>query len=160
LLQDETLINVTQPLRVSVSKVGRPLDFTFAAGEMPVVTTRVAELLSTIAGNDVQLIPITVAGMHDRYVIVNVTARVDCIDTRRSDIMWFEPGNDIRPDLAGTPQMITKLIIDSDRVYGHHMLRPEGWDLAVIVSHTVKQLFERAHVSGVLYTDVCEHSIH
>jgi hypothetical protein len=150
---DDRIIDAKRPLKLFQSKEGRSLDFTFTDLDMPVVTVRIGMLLGRIADLDIQRIPVFING-DGHYEIINVVSRVECIDTKRSEIMWWEKDNDIRPDLAGTPQMITKLLIDSSRVGGHHIFRPEGWDLAVIVSDILKTALETEGVSGIIFHDV------
>jgi len=148
------MIDTIQPLRVSLSRAGQPLDFTFAAFDLPVVTTRVAMLLARIAGTDIQRIPVLVELNEQNYEIINLTSRIDCIDAERSEIMWWDNNNNIRPDLAGTPQMITKLVIDPTRIGSRHLFRIEGWQMVIIVSSVVKKAFEDARVSGVRFRQV------
>jgi hypothetical protein len=92
--------------------------------------------------------------MDEEYEIINVIARPECIDTQRSEIEWYEPGNDIRPDLAGTPLMIAKLVIDSNRTDGHHILRPKDWEVVIVVSEILKSALEAANVTGVKFKPV------
>ncbi len=152
----DATVNVGLPLKLSIyrEKTAGPLDFTFTNSDMPVVTSRVAEILATVAATDIQRIPVQVEGREEPYEIINVTSLIDCIDAHRSEIQWFEAGNDIRPDLAGEPEWVQKLVIDPGRVGGHHILRPKGWDLALIVSEPIKNALEKAKVSGIRFTKV------
>src|SRR6266568_3295312 len=75
-------VDVAAPLDVSLRRKGCSLDFTFADFDMPVVTRDVAELLADIAGNEFQRIPVTVKSSKAKYEIINVTSRIDCIDTK------------------------------------------------------------------------------
>jgi hypothetical protein len=147
-------VDVREPLRISRARDGNPLDFTFSALDMPVVTTDVANIVEMIAGRDIQRFKVQVDGQDAIYNIINVIARLECIDTSRSTIMWWETGNDIRPDLAGTPRMITELRIDAARMDGHHLVRPAGWEVVIIVSEVIKRAFEAAQVTGVVFQEV------
>ena len=152
---DEKIIAVVPPLRVSRRRDGYPLDFTFADGDMPVVTTRVGHILASLAEADIQRFPVQIDQEGSDFEIINVVSLIDCIDVERSEIQWFEEGNDVRPDLAGTPEMITKLIIDPNRVGDQcHVFRVEDWDVAVIVSDLVKKALEDAGVSGIRFRQV------
>ncbi|MBL8821904.1 MAG: hypothetical protein JNJ77_04895 [Planctomycetia bacterium] len=147
-------IEVSQPLKVTLSRVGKPLDLTFAAFDMPVATIKTATLLASIADADVQRIPTQIESQTDEFEIINAISCIDCIDTQKSEIQWYEEGNEVRPDLAGSPEMITKIIIDPDRVSGHHIFRPKGWVVAVIVSDVIKQALESSNVSRVMFSAV------
>jgi hypothetical protein len=130
------------------------LDITYADNDVPIVTVQVAELLSSISSKDIQRIPVKVDGHDEQYEIINLIHSPKCIDTKRSEIEWYEEGNDIRPDLAGTPEMITRLIIDPSRTQNHQIFRPDGWDVVVVASDDVKKAFESAGVSGVKFKKV------
>jgi hypothetical protein len=154
LWNEETIVEINPPLSIMSSRDGTPLDFTYTDDGAPVVTTRVAALLSKIASKDFQSFPIHVNKMQAGHKIINVVTCIDCIDSDRSKIDWYEEGNDIRPDLAGTPKLITNLLIDPIRANGNHILRPAGWEIAIIVSDVIKQVFEEANVTGVLFKEV------
>jgi hypothetical protein len=151
--EDGTIIDALPPLQVGTKRRGKPLDFTFTTTDMPVVTAKTAALLSTVADEDIQRIPALLARLGEEYEIINVVSRVPCIDPVRSNIMWWTEA-DGRPDKIGKPQMITKLVIDPERVIGHHIFRPEGWEVVVIVSDVVKEALEKARVSGVKFSKV------
>jgi hypothetical protein len=144
-------VEAQPPLRVLLDpkREGEPLDFTFTNEDMPVVTSRVGAILASIAGGDIQRIPVLVEAREEPYEILNVVRVIDCIDTKRSEIQWFEPGNNVRPDLAGKPEMVTKLVVDPALVGEHHMFRIEGWEIVIVVSDVIRDAFERARVSGV-----------
>jgi hypothetical protein len=150
--RDGTIIEVAPPLQLPVGRLGTPLDFTFDGWGVPVVTPKVGELLGAIAGKEIQRIPVLAGGGED-YEIVNATSRVDCIDTGRSEIMWWTE-DDGRPDKVGKPQMIGKLVLDRGRAEGHHFFRLEGWAVALIASDLVKKAFEETGVSGVAFKEV------
>jgi hypothetical protein len=133
---------------------GVPLDFTFTNEDMPIVTSRVGAILASIAGRDIQRIPVLVESREEPYEIVNVVRVIDCIDTNRSEIQWFKPGNTVRPDLAGKPEMVTRLIIDPARVGEHHMFRVEGWEIVIVVSDVMRRAIAGARVSGVRFRRV------
>ncbi len=150
--RDGNIIEAPPPLQVPVGRSGMPLDFTFDASDMPVVTPKVGALLSAIANKEIQRIPV-LAGGGENYEIVNAASRVACIDTAHSEIMWWTEAEG-RPDLLGEPRMISKLVLDRDRAEGHHFFRLEGWSVALIVSDVVKKAFEKARVSGVAFKEV------
>jgi hypothetical protein len=156
LWNDDDVIDTEPPLRVSLyqEKKGPPLDFTYSNEEMPVVTSRVGSLLASVAANDIQRIPVRVESREEWYEIINITTRIDCIDRDKSIVKWFEPGNNVRPDLAGQPESVSRLVISPDRVIARHMFRVEGWTIALIVSDVVKMALEEHDVSGVRFRQV------
>lgn len=154
LYAEEKSVEVELPLRISLRREGNPIDFTFADFDVPVVTSNVATILASVAGENIQRVPVVVESRKEEYEIVNVISRVECIDKIASEIQWFEEGNDVRPDLAGKPEMITKLVIDSSQAEGYHMFRPKGWEVVVIVSDLVKDALEAACGSGIKFRAV------
>lgn len=154
LWSDGIEVEARLPFRMSRRREGKPLDFTFADHMMPVATRVVANLLATIASADIQRFPIEIDRSHEEYDIINVLPLVDCIDVARSEIEWWGEGNDVRPELAGTPEMIYKLAIDPLRTNDHHMFRPIGWDMTIIISDEIKKVLEHERISGVTYSEV------
>lgn len=155
LWNEEKVIDVTPPLTLYRSYEGTPLDFTFTDSCMPVATKRVADILGELGGQDIQRFPVRVDCIEEDFEIINVVACVDCLDTERSEISeWWEEGNDIRPDKAGMPHVIDRLVIDPERVGDHRIFRIKTWTVPVIVSEAVKQALEEARVSGVLFRPV------
>jgi hypothetical protein len=152
--KEEKIVEVRPPLALYRSYEGTPLDFTYTDSCMPVATKRVGDILGTIAGDDIQPFPVRVDRRDEAYEIINVVSVVDCLDTVRSEITWFEEGNAIRPDLAGEPSLVRNLMIDADRVGDHHVFRIKGWTLPIIVSEAIKQAFEVARVTGVKFCSV------
>lgn len=147
-------IDVTLPLRLSMSREGKSLDFTFTDDDVPLVTKSVANILTRLAEGEFQRFAVVVDRMTQEYDIVNIFPTINCIDTERSVIQWFEEGNNIRPDLAGTPEWIPKLVISPALVGNHNLFRPEGWDMVVIVSDIVKEALEEAQVTGIKFKEV------
>ena len=148
------VVEVPFPLQLGMRRSGASLDFTFADFDLPVVSERVGNLLGAIAGPDIQRFPVRIDGVKGKFEIINVVRLIDCIDIRRSEIQWYEPDNDIRPDLAGKPEMITKLRIKSDVVNGSDIFRLSDWKIALIVSDRVRSAFAKAKVSGVSFSQV------
>ncbi|MGI8982210.1 MAG: imm11 family protein [Pirellulaceae bacterium] len=146
-------VEVQPPLIVTVRSGVRPLDFTYASFDMPIVTANVAAILAAAGGLDIQRFPVLVDGQQGRHEIINVVSRVRCIDAERSDVMWWTEV-DKRPDKMGTAKMITNLTIDPRRVGKQQIFRPEEWDVAIIVSDVIRKSLERENVSGVTFREV------
>lgn len=133
---------------------GRPMDFTFSNEDLPVASKKISELLYSIVGDDVQRIPLYVESENSSYEIINVTRMISCLDPRLSIVQWYQPGNEVRPDLAGEPEMVAKLVIDPSIMSGHHICRITNWESPIIVSSIVKNEFESAGVTGITFSQV------
>ena len=72
-------IDIADDLYLAKRREGKPLDFTLADFDMPVVSDRLATLLLQHAKHDIQLIPVSVHGEPSTYLILNVSASVQCI---------------------------------------------------------------------------------
>jgi len=151
---EDAIVDIKPPLKLTWSREGTPLDFTYTDSVMPVVTEEVAQLLSEFTNNNIQRFSVKVDRMEEEYEIINVLSLADCIDTEGSAIEWWEEGNNIRPDLAGKPHVISNLVIDPTHVGDHHIFRLQEWTLPVIVSEDIKRAFEEARVTGVRFIEV------
>jgi hypothetical protein len=139
---------------MSLRRVGPPLDFTFGDFEVPVVNRRASRLLADVAGTDIQLVPITVAGHAGEYDIANIVSVVECIDLSRSDVAYWTEEDGL-PDMVGKLQMVVDLVIDPDLAEGRHLFRLAGWQVAVIASDTLKSALEAERVTGITFRKVC-----
>lgn len=71
------------------AEAGHPLDVTLRAYKF-VVTERIGSLLGDLAPKDLQRIPARVESREERYEVLNVLSRIDCIDrdARRPTYSW------------------------------------------------------------------------
>jgi len=150
---EDRLVEVQQPLTVAIRQPGRPLEFTFAEFEMPVVRRGVIDVISEFCEADFQRIPVDVGRRRDEYEILNVSKRVECIDRFRSDILWWTE-SDERHDKIGKPRMVNNLVIDPTRIDEVEMFRIEGWEIALVVSAQVKKALEKMQASGLVFAEV------
>jgi hypothetical protein len=128
--------NLAIPLR----RCGRPLDFTLADFDMPVMRADLAGGLERRCSGDVQLIPARVEGTPGDYSIVNFTQTVACLDEKRSGVTWWTPG-DGRPEKVGQYMIVAHPQVDGTRVNGQLIFRIRGWENAIVVSEEIADLF-------------------
>jgi hypothetical protein len=146
-------VNVQFPLRIGIRKNGQPLDFTFSSFDMPVINGKLAHLLLEIDESAFQVFPVSIDGVKNDYFILNVVQRLNSLDRKLSDFeCWTEV--DGRPEKVGKPRAVYKLVIDRETAQAHHAFRVEGWEIALIVSSTIKQAFEDLKVTGVDFEKV------
>jgi hypothetical protein len=79
-----------------------------------------------------------------------VATTIKCVDEKESDIMWWTEADE-RPDKIGQYRMITKLKIVPDLVQESQMFRVEGWEIALVISETVKVALEKRGVAGIRF---------
>lgn len=144
------VINLQDNYAVDISQKGKPLDLTFGNFEILICNGKAAEIF----GNDVQKISITIKGEVAQYFIIVIKSELDCIDKEQSVFKTWEIGNEIRPDLAGTYQCFSKIVVDPKKINDQNIFRIKGFNVAVIVSSKIKNLFESNNFSGVTFREV------
>jgi hypothetical protein len=141
------------PIPFQIYKDGSRVDFNEASHAIIVTSRRLAELLERLAPADIQIIPASIEGDDEQWFVVNVLARVDCIDHERSKITYY---SDSHPESAGKPRGVLKLVLDADRIWNHHIFHPKDWEVVTVVSDTVKRAMEEMGTTGVDYWPVTQ----
>lgn len=140
-------------LQVEFDQEGRSMDLTLTDGRLvPVVSEHFVQCLGEFM-DEVQLFPVKVPGTTEKYYILVIKNALDCVDEERSDFEKFEPGNDIRPDLAGEYSGIRVLKVDPSRI-DRHIFRIAKYEVAAIVSSEVKDKLEKAQLRGIKFRSV------
>ncbi|MFP2927128.1 imm11 family protein [Pyxidicoccus sp. 3LG] len=148
---------VVEPLRVSLFRPGKALDFSHAdAGAVPVVHPRVAAVFQSLAPRDIETYPIKVEGQPEPYVLINVTRLVKCIDDKASEYVehWIPEDEDDQPERAGEYRSVAGMRIDKSCVGDARIFRPWGWTIALVVSEDIKEALERTGATGMKFTEV------
>ncbi|XXF78605.1 hypothetical protein P2318_02280 [Myxococcaceae bacterium GXIMD 01537] len=141
-------------IRFPVKPAGQALDFTLASFSIPVVQGRVARLFERLSPAEVQLIPVQVEGQFEPSFILNALRVIRCIDDSRCDEVQHWGLEDGEPGRVGQYRSVSGLRIDPSKVEGLHIFRPWGWNVALIVSETLKDALEAEHVTGTDFAEV------
>jgi hypothetical protein len=148
-------VTVEGPIRIPVYQPGKPLDFSLAdAGAVPVVHSRVGDLLARMAPKDVQLFPAEVETQRERYFLVNVIRIVKCIDDQASEEVSYWTEKDGLPEKIGTYFSVAGMRIDPTQVGDAKVFRTWGWHIALIVSEELKEALERIRATGLKFKEV------
>ena len=148
-----TPVSIQGRLTFPVEVAGRSLDFTEAGLGAPVVHVRVASIFAELAPDDVQIIPVDVEGQPDQYLLLVATRLIRCIDEAASRIrLWTH--EDGLPDMVGQYASVRDLRIDRAKVGDAKVLRPEGWDVTLVVSEDIKDALERIGATGAKFEEV------
>ena len=142
------------PVALSLRVDGPRPEFTFAAGQMPIVSHRLAAVIESLCPSDVQRFPVVVLPAVSGYEILNVVATADCLDETRSEFSKFTVDDSVRPDRAGDYSAVARLRIDPRRTDGHGIFRVRRWEIALVVSDEVKKAMERFDHLGVVFEPV------
>lgn len=148
-------VHVEGRLKLPINVQGKPLEFTTTTlASTPIVHARVAPLLTALAPDDVQLVPVSIHQHPGDYFLVNVTRLIKCIDDARClEVRYFRP-EDGQPAKVGTYKSVLGLRIDPSLVGEARLFRPWGWEVALIVREDIKQALERAGVTGTHFQEV------
>ena len=136
------------PLRIRVQEHGSIVDLTFAAFDIPVLSPRAVEILSSPLAEFCELVPVEVVGQPSGFAILNVLRAEDCVDERASELVIWK-ATDARPDKAGQYRQVTKLVLKPD-LRLPPIFRLAKFKIMLLVSDAVAELFRRHHLSGVV----------
>jgi hypothetical protein len=148
-----TRLNISGRLRIPIVTAGRPLDFSEAGVMVPVVHIKVAPLFSELAPEDVQLLSVDIEGQSDQYLILVATRLIRCIDEEASLVRFWTPEHGV-PDKVGQYIAVDPLRIEKAKVGNAKVFRPEGWEVALIVSEEIKDALERMGATGTKFEEV------
>jgi hypothetical protein len=148
-----TPVHIESRLRIPIEIVGKPLDYTEAGLNIPVVHVRVASMFMALAPDDVQLIRVDVEGQPDQYLILVATRLIRCIDETASRIrLWTH--EDGFPDMVGQYASVRDMRIDKAKAGSTKVFRCEGWSSSLIVSEEVKDALESMGATGTRFEEV------
>jgi hypothetical protein len=148
-----TPVHVEGRLKIPIKIAGRPLDFSEAGLSIPVVHVKVASMLAERAPGDMQLIPADIEGQPDQYLVLVATRLIRCIDEAASEVSFWTPEHGV-PDKVGQYMGVDRLRIDKAKVGNAKVFRPEGWEVALIVSEEIKDALERMGTTGTRFEEV------
>ncbi len=146
-------VQVEGRLKIPAKIAGRSLDFSEAGLGIPVVHVKVASMLAEQAPGDVQLIPADIEGQPDQYLVLVVTRLIRCIDEAASKVSFWTPEHGV-PEKVGHYMGVDRLRIDKTKVGDTKVFRPEGWEVALIVSEDIKDALERMGATGTRFEEV------
>lgn len=140
-------------VNIPVTHAGRALEFSLTSFAVPVTTKKLAEVVSVLAGGDVQLVPVCIAA-HTGMVVLNALRVVRCLDESRSEfVKWTRQGH--RPDLAGQYRQVTRLVLDASVIPADaRVFRIEGSLVELVVSERVKEAMESAGCLGAKFIEL------
>ncbi len=142
------------PLKLPVTVPGRALDFSRAAFAAPVVHARVASVLSELAPEEVQTLPVEIEGQPEPFFMLVATRLIQCIDERASRHIRRWAPEDGRPEKVGKYRDVRGMRIDPAQVGDARIFRPQGWAIVLIVREDIKQALERMGATGTTFEEV------
>lgn len=148
-------VDVVPPLELAVERTGKPCDVTFVGCNIPVVPPHVADVLRSLAGDEIELIPAKVQGMSGDFFVVNVISEVKCLDEVKTRFVEKWTADSDQPHRAGEYRSVDGLVINPELARGHNIFRIWGSRTEIIASAAVKEEFDREGFTGVNFIDVC-----
>jgi hypothetical protein len=131
------------PLQIKVTREGTPQDFTLAEFGVPVLAQRFVDELLSIASDEIQVFPVSVADYCKEFSIVNVMKVIHCLDESRSDIAYW-PANSGLPEMEGKYLTVSNIHLDARKLNGENIFRVGGWQSTIVVSESVGAVFADA----------------
>ena len=142
--------NEFKNLTVKVYQKGSEMDFTetnvFTA---PVVSEKFTEWLYEYM-DEVQLLPVKIHNTSQRYFIMVVKNKIDCVDESKSSFTKFKKGDAVRPDLAGDYSSF-KILKINPTIVDKSIFRLDKFPLYIIVNESLKNKLEKACITGVKF---------
>lgn len=141
-------------LRLPLDVPGKPLDFSWGGIGTPVVHVRVAALLSELAPEDAQIIPVEIQDQPDQFCILVATKLIQCIDDHASGEVQRWTLEDGRPEKTGQYRDVDGMRIDPSKVGGAKVFRTWGWSIALIVHEGIQAALTRLGATGMKFEEV------
>lgn len=140
--------------RLPLDVAGHPLDFSWAAFGIPVVSVRFVQLFERLHIPDVQFLPVQVENHPGPWFILNTLRTVRCIDDARCAEVRYFTSEDNQPEKLGQYRVVSGLRIDPEKAGNTPIFRPWGWSIALLVSEPLKLALEHEHLTGLRFTGV------
>lgn len=136
---------VSPDIVVPVQRItdGTLRDINFAAYGTPVFSKRAAELLLSVAPNDIQLLRSTLDGNPSDRLGINVISEVDCLDVQHS--VLFGPIKNGRPS-----GLVTGCVIPAS-IGQQQVFRMKYFKIIMVVTARIKNAIESAGLSGASF---------
>ncbi|HXT17112.1 MAG TPA: DUF1629 domain-containing protein [Gemmatimonadaceae bacterium] len=140
-------------LNLAMRRVGRSLDFTFSDFDLPILRAQLAARLRDAAPNDIQLFPVRIDDVDEKFDAINVVSKRAAIDEQNSIIERWS-ASDGAPEKIGQYFMINKLRVDAEKIDGASVFRLDSWEIALIVTEEIRNLLLSEETTGVNFIAV------
>jgi hypothetical protein len=146
-------VETTEPLDIRVDINGRRTVIAFGALDIVIARTDVLDTIEQLPNILIQRIPVTIDGRTSDYEILNILDVVDCLDHQHLNAGRYSPEEIAKhpPRAKQYKHIYGNEIIDPKKAEGHHLFRPEGWLLPVIVSDVVKDVVISIEPEGIAF---------
>lgn len=138
--------SITSDFRLIVRKGAITPDLIWAPTSLYIVSARLYDLLIPWAGGAYQdwLAPLFDESGRpiDGFYIFHPLASVDCIDWSDSELIRSRDGKLLA---------ITRLVLVESAVAGHHLFRPRGYEISIVVSEEVATSVRASSANGVAF---------
>lgn len=111
---------------IIVTSPGSTMDISPSHQGVPLFSARAFEVLGELLAKDVQFVRGAIEGSDETLWACNILSRVDCLERKLPSHRHFT-----LTSLVGDPVMMG---VNPDKTVGHHMFRPVGYDVMVMVS--------------------------
>jgi len=141
-------------LKLPLDVPGKALDFSLAAFEAPVIHARVASVLTELAPEDVQTLPVEIEGQSEQFFILVATKLIRCIDEKATEEFQKWTPEDGRPAKVGKYRDVWGMRIDASQVGDTKVFRAWGWPIVLIVREEIRDALELMGATGTKFDEV------
>lgn len=146
---------IAGPKEIELCHYGVELDFTFSeVYGVPIVSDKVKNILIGLPGLEFISVSIVSPISSKDFYIAVVSKLVDCVDETKSEFRKFEVNDPVRPDKAGQYRGFMRLTLDPSKIAGVDIFRVAKFQVAIVVSETIKKSFESVGVTGLGFEQV------
>lgn len=128
---------------------GVPADLLFTYPDsVPVVRSAAADLLESVAADDLQRIPARIRGIDESFDVLNILTVRSCFDEKASRFSVHD-GPEVAAHLRGKIAYFRELVLDETRIEGAEVFRMPERLQSIFVSAAVAEALAANDVSGV-----------
>jgi hypothetical protein len=149
-----SILNIDQPLLFSLRRQGRSLDFTLAAFDIPVLSSRLMNSVKESGLGDVQWISAHVESSEDKFYVVNTLEVYQCLDLFHSKAVFWEHEDGI-PQKTGQIRRIESLFLHKDKIpEDAFIFRVQGLEARILCTDKFSDLIRVNSYTGIEFEEI------
>lgn len=136
-------------VEVAISSPGISLDYEQATPGVPILSQRLCEILHGVCDDQVEFVPIEIAGDSSLRFVLNTLYVIRCIDEIKSSVRYCgEEQKLIDPNRR--IESIWNMHLLREPIAQLHIFRPADWEVALIVSDVLRQaILDAGDITGI-----------
>jgi len=139
----------TLPLFARLRRRGRPVDYTLADFDIPILSSAAMMLFRHHAREHVQFFPVRIEGESDEYFVMNILTEADCLDETASEIQWWTEGHRTERYRMIVHEVYDRRVTDLPPIF-----RLSNFHVAVLVTDELRQAINQARLTGMVLREI------